>query len=53
MAYSIIYSSVEVTEWCWGIVASLHGKLIEVDGLFVKSCGGSRLQATKFKTSGP
>jgi hypothetical protein len=27
---------VEVTEWCGGVVASLHGELIEVDGGFVE-----------------
>ena len=53
MTYRIIYGSVEVTEWGRGIVASLHGKLIEVDGLFVKSCGSSRLEATKFETCRP
>ena len=52
MAYRIIYGSIEVTEWCGGIVASLHGELIEIDGLFVNSCGSSRLEATKFETSG-
>ena len=53
MAYRIIYMGVEVTEWRGGIVASLHGQLIEVDGPFVKSCGSPRLEATKFETSGP
>ena len=53
MAYCIIYSSVEVTERGRGIVASLHGELIEVNGLFVKSCGSSRLESTKLKTSRP
>jgi len=53
MAYRIIYISVEVTEWYGGMVASLHGQLIEVDGPLVKSCGSSRLEAAKFETSGP
>jgi len=53
MVYRIIHSGVEVTEWYWGIVASLHGELIEVDGLFEESCGSSRLEATKLETSGP
>jgi len=53
MAYRVIYTSVEVTKRYGGIVASLHGELIEVDGSFVKSCGSPRLEATKFETSGP
>ena len=51
-AYRIVYSSVEVTEWCGGVVTLLHGELIEVDGLFVESRGSSRLEATKLETSG-
>ena len=53
MAYRIIYSGVEVTKRGRGIIAPLHGELIEVDGLFVKSCGSSRLEAAKFETGGP
>jgi len=53
VTYRIIHSGVEVTEWCGGIVASLHGELIKVDGLFEKSCGSPRLEATKLETGGP
>jgi hypothetical protein len=53
MAYRIIHSSIEVTEWCGGIVTTLHGELTEVNSLFVKSCGSSRLEATKLETGGP
>ena len=52
MTYRIIYSSVEVTEWCRAVVTSLHGELVEVDGGFVKPCGSSRLKTAKFETSG-
>ena len=52
MTYHIIYSGVEVTEWCGGVVIWLHGKLIEVDGGFVELCGSSHLKAAKFETSG-
>ena len=50
-AHRIIYSSIEVTEWCGGVVTSLHSELIEVDGSFVKSCGSSRLEAAKCETN--
>ena len=53
MAHRIIYSSVEVTERGGGIIASLHGELIEVDGMFEEPCGSSRLEATELETSGP
>ena len=53
MAYRVIYGSVEVTERYGGIVASLHGELVEVDGLFVESRGSSRLETTEFETSRP
>jgi hypothetical protein len=52
MTYRIIYSSIEITEWCGGVVTSLHGELIEVDGGLVEPCGSSRLKAAKFETSG-
>ena len=53
MAYRIIYSSIEVTEWDGGIIASLHGELIEVDGVFEESSGSSRLEAAELEASGP
>lgn len=52
MTYRIIYIGVEVTEWYGGVVTSLHGELIEVDGGLVKPCRCSCLEAAKFETSG-